>query len=147
MRYSSGFSLLRSSVPERGTMQVQKIGCCQISCCLSNKHCNYCRIVINVTGISSYLSGTGLRQHHRCCDMMGQAIGPLILIVIGFALVIVPKGLKDVIITCIVRLPLRLQLPSVWEFCLSESIWLAGRLRSCYMDTFHDSTVILCSCI
>ncbi len=61
-------------------------------------------IVINLAGGSIFFTETAFGMGiSSLCGMMGQAIGPLILIVIGYGLTVVPEGLKDVLVTCCVR--------------------------------------------
>ncbi|MCX7041035.1 MAG: hypothetical protein NT005_18130 [Spirochaetes bacterium] len=64
-------------------------------------------LILNISGLSAALSvnpaGLGLIS---LCDMMGAAIGPLILVVIGYGLRFERRAGPDVLFTCLTRLAL-----------------------------------------
>ncbi len=64
-------------------------------------------LVLNLLGITGPFGETAAgRGVFALCDMMGAAIGPLILMVIGYGLRFVRRGSRDAVITVLVRLPL-----------------------------------------
>lgn len=93
-------------------------------------------LVLNVTGLGTFVTanffGAGIVS---TCDMMGSAIGPIILLVIGFGLRFPKESLKDVILTVVIRLVFAFGLAFVigvllirnllgWSIGYTAGIWI-----------------------
>jgi malate permease and related proteins len=64
-------------------------------------------LALNLAGVSGAIAGNAAGQGLiALCDGMGAAIGPLILMVIGYSLRIEAAAVLDVLVTCLARLGL-----------------------------------------